>query len=136
MSEKTKGQRYSFQGASQIEAEVSPSTYPQAAKTEESKTPSDSEISLGTLLTDLPEVVSFRLSSSAHIKVKDDGCQGCTSRGCLYACPANLFQLTADGSVLFNYESCFECGACAIVCPTYVDWSYPIGGYGVAFSYG
>ncbi|MDA8025196.1 MAG: hypothetical protein M0T78_01445 [Actinomycetota bacterium] len=94
------------------------------------------ETSLRHLLDDLTDAVSFRTSSDAHIKIVDDGCEGCSGKGCLYVCPANLFVLTADGSILFNYEGCFECGACAIACPSYVSWSYPTGGYGVSFKHG
>ena len=35
---------------------------------------------------------------------------------CVVACPANLFVPTADGGILFNYEQCFECGTCYLVC--------------------
>ncbi len=37
-------------------------------------------------------------------------------RACVTACPANLFAPTADGGILFNYEECFECGTCYMVC--------------------
>ena len=41
----------------------------------------------------------------------------------------------ADGGILFNYEQCFECGTCYMVCNTEgaLTWSYPEGGYGVVF---
>lgn len=94
------------------------------------------ETSLRHLLEDLTDAVSFRTSSDAHIKIIDDGCERCSGKGCLYVCPANLFVRTADGSILFNYEGCFECGACAIACPSYLSWSYPTGGYGVSFKHG
>jgi len=37
--------------------------------------------------------------------------------------------------VLFNYEQCFECGACYLVCNTAgaISWNYPEGGAGVVF---
>ncbi|MDA8278005.1 MAG: 4Fe-4S ferredoxin [Actinomycetota bacterium] len=97
---------------------------------------SKTEVSLRHLLDDLSVAVAFRTSSTAHIRVVDDGCGGCSTKACLYVCPANLFILTADQSILFNYEGCFECGACEIACPTYVNWSYPTGGYGVSFKHG
>ena len=51
------------------------------------------------------------------------------------ACPANLFVPTSDGGILFNYEQCFECGTCYMVCNTEgaITWTYPDGGHGVVF---
>ncbi len=45
------------------------------------------------------------------------------------ACPANLFVPTADGGILFNYEQCFECGTCYLVCNTEgaITWTLPRG---------
>ncbi len=42
---------------------------------------------------------------------------------------------TADGGILFNYEQCFECGTCYLVCNTEgaITWTYPEGGHGVVF---
>jgi ferredoxin like protein len=53
----------------------------------------------------------------------------------VYACPANLFVPLDDGSILFNYEQCFECGTCFLVCSKEgaLQWTYPNGGYGVTF---
>jgi ferredoxin like protein len=46
-----------------------------------------------------------------------------------------LFVTTSDGGVLFNYEQCFECGTCYLVCDTAgaITWRYPEGGSGVVF---
>jgi len=79
--------------------------------------------------------VEFRVSPKAHIVVDGDACHGCTTRECVTACPANLFVPTAGGGVLFNYEECFECGTCYMVCNTEgaISWSYPEGGHGVVF---
>jgi ferredoxin like protein len=46
-----------------------------------------------------------------------------------------LFVPLDDGSVLFNYEQCFECGACYFVCTQEgaIQWTYPRGGFGVTF---
>ena len=79
--------------------------------------------------------VEFRVGERAHITVDGDTCRGCTSRECVAACPANLFVPTADGGILFNYEQCFECGTCYMVCNREgaITWTYPDGGHGVVF---
>ncbi|MCB1026685.1 MAG: hypothetical protein KDB24_02855 [Microthrixaceae bacterium] len=71
----------------------------------------------------------------AHITVDSEICRGCSVRGCLIACPAQLFVPTSDGGILFNYEQCFECGSCYIVCNEEgaISWTYPEGGHGVVF---
>ncbi len=89
----------------------------------------------------LPEVsfedrmatVEFRVAPEAHITVDSDVCRSCTTKACVTACPANLFVPTADGGVLFNYEECFECGTCYLVCngEGAITWRYPLGGHGV-----
>lgn len=80
--------------------------------------------------------VEFRVSERAHITVDGDSCRGCTTRACVSACPADLFVPTADGGILFNYEQCFECGTCYLLCNTdgAITWTYPDGGHGVVFS--
>ena len=42
---------------------------------------------------------------------------------------------TSDGGILFNYEQCFECGTCYLVCNEEgaITWTYPDGGHGVVF---
>jgi len=79
--------------------------------------------------------VEFRVSPEPHIVVDGDGCRGCSTKECVTACPANLFVPTADGGILFNYEQCFECGTCYLVCNRRgaITWRYPEGGYGVVF---
>lgn len=79
--------------------------------------------------------VEFRVHDRPHIVVDGDACHGCTTRACVAACPANLFVPTADGGILFNYEQCFECGTCYLVCNQAgaISWSYPVGGHGVVF---
>jgi ferredoxin like protein len=92
-------------------------------------------------LAGLPEIafedrmatVEFRVGAHAHIVVDSDVCRSCTTKACVTACPANLFVPTADGGVLFNYEQCFECGTCYLVCNEEgaLTWEYPLGGHGV-----
>ena len=80
--------------------------------------------------------VEFRVDEDrAHITVDDTLCRDCTTRGCITACPANLLVPTAAGGILFNYEQCFECGTCYLVCNEEgaISWTYPEGGHGVVF---
>jgi ferredoxin like protein len=79
--------------------------------------------------------VEFRVAPHAHIVVDGDTCRDCSTRECVIACPADLFVPTADGSILFNYEQCFECGTCYMVCNREgaITWHYPEGGHGVVF---
>ena len=80
--------------------------------------------------------VEFRVDEDrAHITVDDTKCRDCSTRGCITACPANLFVPTAAGGILFNYEQCFECGTCYLVCNREgaITWTYPEGGHGVVF---
>ena len=78
---------------------------------------------------------TFDVHERAHITIDGDACHGCTTKPCVVACPANLFVPTADGGILFNYEQCFECGTCYLVCNTEgaITWTYPEGGHGVVF---
>ncbi len=89
----------------------------------------------GVSFEDRMATVEFRVHERAHITVDGDACQGCTTKGCVAACPANLFVPTSDGGILFNYEQCFECGTCYLACNTEgaITWTYPDGGYGVVF---
>lgn len=79
--------------------------------------------------------VEFRIAKDAHITVDSEICRSCTTRACVSACPANLFAPTAEGGILFNYEECFECGTCYLLCNNEgaITWSYPEGGHGVVF---
>ena len=84
---------------------------------------------------DRMETVEFRVHESAHITVDTTVCDTCPSRECIVVCPANLFVPTADGGIVFNYEYCFECGSCYMVCNKEgaLSWNYPLGGHGVVF---
>jgi ferredoxin like protein len=77
--------------------------------------------------------VEFRVAGTAHIVVDNDVCKSCTTRECVTACPARLFVPTAEGGILFNYEECFECGTCYMICNKEgaITWNYPLGGHGV-----
>jgi len=84
---------------------------------------------------DLIGTTRFDIHERAHITVDDTICAGCTTQACVVACPANLFVPTSDGGILFNYEQCFECGTCYLVCNEEgaITWTYPEGGHGVVF---
>ena len=92
----------------------------------------------GIAFEDRMASVDFRVGARAHITVDSDVCRSCTTRECVTACPANLFAPTADGGILFNYEECFECGTCYMVCDSEgaISWTYPDGGDGVVFHRG
>jgi ferredoxin like protein len=89
----------------------------------------------GISFEDRMATVDFRVAPDAHIVVDGDHCRGCTTQACVIACPAQLFVPTSDGGILFNYEQCFECGTCYLVCNTEgaITWRYPEGGNGVVF---
>ena len=85
--------------------------------------------------TDRMETTEFKVSETPHIVVDGKVCADCSTRDCVVACPADLFVPTSDGGILFNYEQCFECGTCYLVCNREgaITWSYPEGGRGVIF---
>jgi ferredoxin like protein len=78
---------------------------------------------------------TFNVHHVAHIVVDSAVCTDCSTRDCIVACPARLFVPTSDGGILFNYEQCFECGTCYMVCNREgaITWNYPVGGFGVVF---
>jgi ferredoxin like protein len=85
--------------------------------------------------SDRMDTVEFKVSETPHIVVDGKVCADCSTRVCIVACPADLFVPTSDGGILFNYEQCFECGTCYLVCDNEgaISWSYPEGGFGVVF---
>ena len=87
---------------------------------------------------DRMRTVEFRVGERAHITVDSNTCRTCSTQDCVTACPANLFARTANGGILFNYEQCFECGTCYMVCDHEgaITWTYPDGGSGVVFRHG
>ena len=85
--------------------------------------------------SDRMSTTEFKVHDRPHIVVDGKACVDCSSRACIVACPANLFVPTSDGGIVFNYEQCFECGTCYLVCnhEGAITWSYPEGGHGVIF---
>ncbi len=88
-------------------------------------------------IDELMASVHIEVAARPHIVVDTELCRGCGQQECVTACPANLFVPTADGGIVFNYEQCFECGTCYLVCNTdgALSWSYPEGGYGVSMRF-
>ena len=75
-------------------------------------------------------------ASHVHI-VAQDICQKCTTRGCLYFCPAGAYTAQADGKIQISYQSCIECGSCRVMCPNNnIEWHLPRGGFGVSYKFG
>jgi ferredoxin like protein len=72
----------------------------------------------------------------AHIRVKPEICLRCPHSFCTFVCPAQCYE-RIDGRLVFRYEDCVECGACAIACDQgSVTWTYPRGTFGVRYRYG
>ncbi len=82
--------------------------------------------------------VAFNIDREAHITVAKESCPGCPGRPCLSACPAENYTWNDENDALvFNYEGCMECGTCRFICPLdAISWSYPRGGFGVAYRWG
>lgn len=75
----------------------------------------------------------------AHIRIIDaDICRVCVRQQCINGCPATCYTPQQDGTVLFSYEGCVECGTCRIVCNefTNIEWTYPRGGFGIQYRHG
>lgn len=93
---------------------------------------------IGNNKIDLKEklnMVKFIASEEPHIKIiAKVMCKKCKHKPCVYVCPAENFKLE-NNELLFNCGTCFECGACRIICPHHnLDWSYPKAGFGVFYS--
>lgn len=78
----------------------------------------------------------YDVDPEAHIRLKEEICQKCQQRVCLYICPAECYKLREE-KLSYDYEGCLECGSCQIACDKgAIEWSYPRGGFGVSFEYG
>jgi ferredoxin like protein len=72
----------------------------------------------------------------AHITTKPEICAKCPHSFCTFSCPAQCYQ-RIEGRLVFRYEDCVECGACAIACDQgSVTWTMPRGPYGVRYRFG
>jgi ferredoxin like protein len=77
--------------------------------------------------------VKTKINRESHIKVNPEVCKNCPHQACTNVCPAICYRLI-EGTVKFAHDGCLECGTCAVVCDQgAINWSYPTGGFGVAF---
>lgn len=77
--------------------------------------------------------------SGSHLRARSaEVCLGCEGKPCIAGCCAEVYRWDDEKQALeIAYENCLECGACHIICPyDNIDWSYPCGGFGVAYKYG
>jgi ferredoxin like protein len=81
------------------------------------------------------DLVSFRISPEAHIRVNREYCQECIHKACTFSCPARCYQWSQERKTIdFAYETCLECGTCLIICDKgALAWNYPKGGFGVRY---
>lgn len=82
-------------------------------------------------------LTKFEVYGEPHIILRTEKCRECDFKICISSCPAGLFTLNESGEINFTYEGCLECGTCRIVCPeNAIEWSYPVGGFGVHYRFG
>lgn len=80
--------------------------------------------------------VRYVVSMEPHIILDSSKCETCEQKVCIYFCPAGCFK-DENNEVKYNYEGCFECGTCRVMCTNEaLKWDYPLGGYGVSFRIG
>ncbi|MEG6586162.1 ferredoxin family protein [Dendrosporobacter sp. 1207_IL3150] len=73
-----------------------------------------------------------------HVLITDQmRCHDCHDKLCLTICPSGVFawNLQPKDPILVMYKQCVECGSCRLVCDN-IDFSYPLGGYGVQYKEG
>ena len=56
------------------------------------------------------------IKNVATLKLNPDECNGC--RMCIIVCPHEVFKMEEKRAVITGIDSCMECGACALNCPT------------------
>ncbi len=82
-------------------------------------------------------VDTIKADEEPHIKVKKEVCKTCTTRCCLYVCPASVYLVDEEGEIRLDLEGCLECGTCKIACQKgAIEWNYPRGGFGVQLKFG
>lgn len=84
-------------------------------------------------LSDKLATVCYKPSAKSHIKINPNDCLKC-NKPCIGVCPAGVYNLDENQSVVVDYQKCLECGSCLVVCPsTFFKWNYPEGGCGVVY---
>lgn len=80
----------------------------------------------------------FKIDKERHITIDVETCRSvCTTKYCLWVCPANLYEIDDQGNNTVNWEGCLECGTCLISCDhRALEWHYPRGEYGVQYRMG
>jgi ferredoxin like protein len=78
----------------------------------------------------------YDVDKEVHIRIKEEKCNDCLERSCLYVCPAACFKPVED-HITFSYEGCLECGSCRIACDREaIEWTLPRAGFGICYQYG
>ncbi len=77
-------------------------------------------------------------SGRPHIRVKPHTTPSKLLLALVTTCPAGCYSKNDSGQVEISVDGCVECGTCRIVCASTgeVEWSYPRGGFGVAYKFG
>jgi ferredoxin like protein len=86
-------------------------------------------------IENLSQITRFDKDKQPHIILKKEICLSCQHRACVNICPARCYTWTEAAQRLdVAWENCLECGTCLIICEKKaIDWSYPLGGYGVRY---
>jgi ferredoxin like protein len=74
----------------------------------------------------------------SHIRVIQDVARATHAAEILVSiCPAKVYSIAPDGSILTEWAACLECGTClAAAPPGSLEWHYPRGGFGVRYREG
>jgi len=77
----------------------------------------------------------FHVDKDPHVKVNQEICHECPHQLCTYLCPVDNYK-RENGTVVFSWEGCLECGTCRVVCDqSAINWDYPRGGYGISYRF-
>jgi len=73
-----------------------------------------------------------------HVKLRRRAIDSDELKSLVRLCPAGCYTKVERGRVELSLDGCMECGTCRIVCQATgeIEWSYPRGGFGVAFKFG
>lgn len=73
-----------------------------------------------------------------HIEINQELARQTGAAEVLIACcPAEVYSLDAEGTILVEYAACLECGTClAVAPPGTLKWHYPRGSMGIEFRRG